>query len=503
MNTSEKLFFNFMPLLRLSILVIAHIYTPYYLGIPLYAVVTWLYYRIISFLFNLIPLTSIDKLFLTNLPNEAYMGITYLEVSKGRQLDTLEFFLNKLVKGLPKLRSVIQFNFGEHWWKPLTYEITLKKLKITYEKDVIIREHKDMTTYSSKILKTHINLHGGDLPYEIIVFTNKESIPLIGFKFHHGLSDGIGFISSFISCSEGYSQDIFPIKVRKPTILENIFINTKMFVFFPYYILKQTYRNLIKLNCGPSSFKYLNHNKNSNNGQTLNHEVEHTPIDGTLFTLSKQRRLQDFIQINKSLNITFNDLMISIITSATNKFYKSQNYNKKNIGIICPVSLRGYPDCFKNTKLENDVTGMSIILPMINDSLSDVKSIKNSLAVAFRDISYIKAGDFAVKFVFEFLPDFINKSLYRLPVRNADFIISNVAGPRKSVYYGDIELVNFHPFLTTGMQASFITIKSYNDTFHVMFNVNEGIQLNPWEFMNFIEAELDHVFNQFQNSNKK
>lgn len=285
-------------------------------------------------------------------------------------------------------------------------------------------------------------------------------------------------------------------------MIQNILLFFKVFIFSPFYVFKQLNRNMFNLNCGPSAFKYLNHNFAYTKNKEIqygnqSHEILHSPKDGTLFSTSKSRKLQDYIQINKSLKITFNDLIIAIVNSATNKFYKSKKYFKESIGIICPISLRGFPEKFEDTILENDVFGMSVKLPLINDVYSEIKTINKKLADTFRDFAEIKSGEYGAKLMNYLFPDFIFKPFFRQPVRNADFVISNVAGPKESVFFNDIELVNYYPFLTTGMQASFITVISYNNYFSFSFNVNEGIELNPWEVMGYFESEFDFVLEQF------
>eukprot|EP00340_Litonotus_pictus_P011729 CAMPEP_0170536492 /NCGR_PEP_ID=MMETSP0209-20121228/102176_1 /TAXON_ID=665100 ORGANISM="Litonotus pictus, Strain P1" /NCGR_SAMPLE_ID=MMETSP0209 /ASSEMBLY_ACC=CAM_ASM_000301 /LENGTH=151 /DNA_ID=CAMNT_0010837861 /DNA_START=1230 /DNA_END=1685 /DNA_ORIENTATION=- len=147
--------------------------------------------------------------------------------------------------------------------------------------------------------------------------------------------------------------------------------------------------------------------------------------------------------------------------------------------------------------------------PLISDPLTETKRIHSVLTETFKDFSYILIGDYFSKFMNYFLPDFITKPIYRETVKTADIIFSNVAGPKKSVWYGGgkVELIDYYPFLTTGMGATFLTLISYSNQFKFQLNVNEGIDLDPWEVMEFLEAEFDYTLEKFstmkENSKKE
>lgn len=522
--------FQFFPLTRtLVVIALYYLLNNIIISFLLLALLQFLYYKIIYYLKGYIPLLNIDKIFINYKEYEDYMGICFIKVTKNKQKDLLNYFFENAFKSLPKLRSHLKFFLGEYWWEPISYEKAINKFKVTYDSKTIMNTTEDMCMYSNKELKIHIDIHSKDnlFPFEAIVFNNSSSNnDIIAFKFHHILGDGMAFISLFIAMGKNYDPSIFPITIKKPTIIMKMLLYLKIIIFLPYYCLNSIIDNMFRVNCGPSSFKYHNHNKliyskpdDSDNSKTVeikDIKIEdlknikngisdinsvRKPKDGTIFTSSKQYNLQDYIKINKFMGITFNDLIVSIILSAVNKFYKSKNYNKDNISIICPINMRGLPTSVNDVLISNNTIGFSIKLPLINNSLTDSYNIRKKLSESFRDIAYLKSLELMFKAVIFFLPEELSKRLFNKTIRDCDMVISNVPGPKKSVFYNDIELVEYIPFLTTGMQSNFFTIASYNNKFRFCFNVNEGVELNPWEVTKFIENEFDFVLENFIKNN--
>ena len=511
MDRTQYYIFQIFPLSRIIVIsIIWYLSSSLLFGILLFIVMQLLHYRLISKLKGMIPLINTDKIFINNKKNEEYQGICFLEISKGKQKDFIDFFINKAFKEKDKLRSYLTFFFGEYWWKTIPFNKAISLLKITYLKKTIIKDSIDMCNFSHKELKTHIDIHNGQIPYEIFIFDNQESLPLVAFKFHHILSDGMGFVSTFISMTNNYSPNIFPFKYNKPSLFQWIIFYFKMIIKSPYYFIDILLTNNYRINCGPSSFKYNNHNhtlfpsnitprpltdltfeelKQVKNG-IMNKETYKDAKNGTLFVFSKNRNLQDFTAINKHLKITFNDLVFSIVSLSIKKFYHNRGYNKKEIGIICPINLRGIPDNFDDVKLENNTTGLAMNFPLLSGSLFEPKG---RMKFNNKDMCSVFFSDYMFRFLVYFFPEYLAKKVYGKTLKQTDLIITNLGGPKEKVFFNDIELTNFYPFLTTGLQGTFITLSSYANKFSFCIGVNEGIDLNPIEVLEMIENEFDRA----------
>ena len=516
MDKTEYYIFQLFPLSRIVIIsILWYLTNNILLGVMLFTMIQFLHYRLVSYFKGMIPLINTDKIFVNNEKNEDYLGICFLEVSKGKQKEFIDFYINKAFKEKEKLRSYLTFFFGEYWWKTIPFKKAISLLKITYMKNTIIKDSIDMCNFSQRELKIHIDIHNGQIPYEIFVFDNPESLPLVAFKFHHILSDGMGFVATFMSMTNNYSPAIFPFKFTKPSLVQWIMFYSKMILKSPFYIFDLLFTNLYRINCGPSSFKYNNHNhiifpsnitpkaltdltyqelKQVKNGIT-NKETYKKAKDGTLFVFSKNRNLQDYTAINKHLKITFNDLVFSIVSLAIKKFYHKRGYDKKEIGIICPINLRGIPDNFEDAKLENNTIGLGMNFPLLSGSLFNQKQ---KMKFNHKDVCAVFFAELMFRFLVFFFPEYVAKKMYGNTLKLTDLIITNLGGPKEKVYFNDIELTNFYPFLTTGLQGTFITLSSYANKFSFCIGVNEGIDLNPIDILEMIEAEFDIALADFR-----
>ena len=491
----SPIYVHIMPPLKALLLIVLCYYYSFLIVIPTYYFGINLYYYLVNKFYGLISLTTGDKFFLDLNLKEPYNGITFMETTRGKQKVLLDVFYKKALKNIPKTRAVLTFWGIDYFWKPLSYEEAIKKLKV-YENSAIIKTKKDMCEFSNKLLKESIDIYSSQLPYEVYIFDHPDSIPLIAFKFHHGMSDGIGFVSLFFGMSNNYSLKIFPFTIKEPSIIMIALLYLKLLFTFPVTFLKIFLNGLVYSDCGPSPFKYINNNKK--NGGYCDKIIEKDAQNGTLFSISKSWLFSDFSKIKNYQNITFNDLMVSIVSAATKKFFKNRNINKDKIGLLCPISLRGFPIKFEDTKLMNEVYGSSLDIPLIDNVVTDAPKVSKKLSTVFRNFGYIKLGNILNTLFNTFLPKFAIRLMYRLSIRKADLLISNIPGPKNSLHFDDCELTNIYPFITTGLHSSFMTILSYNNYFIIQFNCNEGVDLNPWEFMEFLEAELEFTLETYK-----
>jgi hypothetical protein len=264
MKTKGNFFIlNIVPLLKLlTITYLSLYYYPIYYVFPLYLIlIETLAYKLIEILFKLESLTAFDRIFLHEEVNEPYIGITFVEVTEGKQQILVDTFINKALKKLPKLRSYLESYYFDYFWKEVSYEEAVKKLRIKYDNTTIISNSREMSDYTNKELKNdRMFIYEGKFPYEIIVFNNPKGKSLIGFKFHHVMSDGIGFCSTFFAQGDNYDLSLFPIVPKFNNWFNWFLLLPFMILLYPYYIYLHFRQNLIKIDTGASCFKYHNHN---------------------------------------------------------------------------------------------------------------------------------------------------------------------------------------------------------------------------------------------------
>ena len=111
--------FQLFPLSRaLVILAIYYLIRNLIYSVLLFAIIQYLYYKVIYYCIGYIPLVNIDKIFINYKETEDYMGIVFLKVTKNRQNDLLKFYMENGIKKIPK------YNI------PANYIRQLNKMKI-------------------------------------------------------------------------------------------------------------------------------------------------------------------------------------------------------------------------------------------------------------------------------------------------------------------------------------------------------------------------------------
>lgn len=505
MKTKGNFFIlNVVPLLKLLAVVYLSIYHyPFYYVLPLYLVIVEiLLYKVLELLFKLESLTAFDRIFLHEELNEPYIGITFVETTEGKQQVLVDTYLKIAFKKLPKLRSYLESYYFDYFWKEVTYEDALKKVKVIEDKETIIQNSKDMSEYTNKELKKNrMLIFEGNFPYEIIVFKNPKGKSLVGFKFHHAMSDGMGFCSTFFALGDNYDLSLFPIVPKFNNWFNWLLLLPFMILLYPYYIYLHFSQNLIKINTGASCFKYHNHNSFKTSIELdkniKEHDIYHEAKEGTLFSISEPFEFSKFSKICKDLKITFHDLFISVLSEATYN-YKNMNKFKKEIGVLCPIGLKFFPNKLEETILNNYTFGATMTIPLIETFDKGYEIIKKANANAFRDLGYVKTGEYTSRLMAIFFPHYLVKFLYTWSLKKTDFVVSNVPGPRKSIKYGDCELKFFYPMLTTGIPSSFMTVLSYDNKFVFQFNVNEAVDLDPWEFNRLVQEHFNKILEKHE-----
>ena len=173
--------------------------------------------------------------------------------------------------------------------------------------------------------------------------------------------------------------------------------------------------------------------------------------------------LSDLKKVAKSANSTVNDVVLSIVAGSLRRYLSELNaLPSKSLIASIPVSVR------KSSLRGNQITYISADLSTnIPDPVSRLHLIRESTNEAkkeIHDISTNAAITFAV--AAQGLVAFLNKfNLVELLPPAANVVISNVPGPKDTLYLGRAKLLSNYPLsvLING-QALNITVVSYGDS---------------------------------------
>lgn len=184
---------------------------------------------------------------------------------------------------------------------------------------------------------------------------------------------------------------------------------------------------------------------------------------------SGEMQLTDIKQMGKSINATVNDIVMAICAAGVRTYLERHNaLPDESLIAGCPVSLRQPGD----TTPGNQVTMMTVELgTQIEDHLERIFAIKASAATAKEMVADL-AGVFENNASIPGMPAMMNAQLkaseslglakfFRGPI---NLVISNVPGPRTTLYANGAEMLTHYPvsIATHGIGLN-ITVQSYRD----------------------------------------
>jgi len=318
-----------------------------------------------------------------------------------------------------------------------------------------------------------------EIPFKFVIINNENAKfkNLLMIKYDHILSDGLGIKDLICALADNFSLDLFPRATSKKKSFLDYLI---LFILIPYYFFNYFYGNLFLLSYEKSPFKL---NNKINSGRS---NIE----------ITKNFNFNSASKICKSLNVTFNDLMMSIISSSYRKFCKEKNLEiPKNFSAAIPVGNRKLPENLNQIKIMNDSTAVGCNIDIINNPIYDCLKIHKNLKDIVRNIPFIMITKFFTDFNFKFFPSYLSKYIIRNAGRNLDFTISNVAGPKNALVYEGGKIIEILVFSSPGYFGSLILIYSYNGQFKFVIIFDEVVGIDIKLFKELIENEIIYVFN--------
>jgi len=311
-------------------------------------------------------------------------------------------------------------------------------------------------------------------------------------KFEHSLTDGLGYISLIFSLADNYDINNFPV-LRRPSLIQIIKAKIIAILMFPFYVLTSFYNNLIRLDFGDTPFKV----KGKFSGVSSKSISE-------VFSLSK------FLNMAKKLKITFNDLILSMISSATKKLIKKHYMDKygnlNKLSCLIPIGDRGIPKSLHDLVIHNDSHGVVSLLELIDDPLNpkETKKISSEMNSSVRNYAYTFANLICIRFMNTFVPTWLTHQFYRFASRKYDILVSNVPGPKTNLIYNGDEMKEIIPFTSCGYHSIFIPVICYTNKMRIGVTVENNVGLDAHLYTKFIEDEFNLILEIFEKEvNKK
>lgn len=204
-------------------------------------------------------------------------------------------------------------------------------------------------------------------------------------------------------------------------------------------------------------------------------------------------------KIAKELNVTINDVILSVCSGALREYLISQNaLPKKPLIAMVPASVRD-----DHSEVSNRIT---MILANLGthkeDPLERLQIIRRSMLNAKKKFKRMSASQILSYSAFVYSAAGLNIASGLMPKRQAfNLVISNVPGPTEPLYWNGAKLDALYPAsIVLDGQALNITITSYLDKLEVGLTACRNALPKMQNLLTHLEDEIQHFESIIQNN---
>ena len=217
----------------------------------------------------------------------------------------------------------------------------------------------------------------------------------------------------------------------------------------------------------------------------------------TLVASSKDYKLKDFDDFRKPKNLTFNDLMINVLSLATKEMidneFDGKFKDKKLMRIMIPLGRKPLPRNVSELDMENKANGVFCNVPLISDITDEnLKKVKKNLRKLFTpelQSAYMKSVYILGEFFTWMIQGLCSKGI----AGKMEVAFSNVPGPTQKIKYGDQVCEYMLSFCSSGKGLAFLPLLSYNGQFNFSLNLDENCAVKPEVYIKYMEKQLDKI----------
>jgi hypothetical protein len=433
------------------------------------------YNHLIWKLYKLERLNHFDKFFVTKNKIKQCTVPLLLTFDDFNEEKMKYVLLNRLILKIRKYRCRLVYRFLDYYWQEMPFSLAAKKIE---ESEIfIVNSEEELKSVYEKEITRPIDIFN-TLPWEakMIKFRNSSKGALL-FKFDHVMSDGFGVIFSFCYIADNFSFDLFPRNAAK--------------VDFP---LGKYIKDIIEL---PKLMKERRELTKNVEHKLIKKDYYHT--DEILAARSKIYNFPEWGQIAKSLKITFNDLVLTVIMAAFYEYYQREKITPPPyLSFAIPIGKKGLPKRVEDVPVKNSLAITEVHLPLIKNAGEEYTIISNLLRRSIRNEAKAAIRIGINYFFNDILPLFFTDWILGKAEYFMDSIVSNVPGPRHALIFDGMEMKRFIPIPNPGRLFSFLPVVSYNNTLEIIFTIDKIANCDPKKIIDLI----DEKFNELRESKK-
>ncbi|CAI2367841.1 unnamed protein product [Moneuplotes crassus] len=411
-----------------------------------------------------------DLVFFFSSGHESANCVGYIEMEKVKA-KTLkhECFYKKAILNVRKLRQVPVTFLGVQLWKDVTPEVALEQFRIIDNK---FESDDDVIKPCNEWAKTNISM---DKPQWELQFKedHTETTSLLFLKCHHSFTDGVGIITLFALLND---DSLCPKMM--PKFKEFSYLQAFMLIAF----------TPISLICQAAVVWFHKVEESS--------RMLHTPTgrlsDEAVYLKTKTFNFKDVRKCYKQFdNTTFNNYVMGVLSKSLHSwFHKNGVEPPKELVMSCPVSMKTLPKSVSDIDLNNYTSSVTMEFPVC-ESLSESIKITRERFSRFAKFHHLIPTVYFQK-LFKYIPRKIGSLLYNNFVKEMDFLLTNVNGPREPIYLCNKQILSITPFLSTFSSLSLVVVCfSYNQKVSFQIIADKQLQMDPADLKEFLETYFD------------
>ena len=438
----------------------------------------FIFQYIVNILFKWEPVGLDDLIFIeTDIGNDYLcIGAFYLEKINPKGIK--EKIIERGVKKISKMRQVPFTIFNNWYFYELPSEVALSKANrnIKFVSDKSLKDRKNLQIYAAKEMKKLFPKEN-ELLWEIqLIDFEDEKGGILLFKMDHLMTDATGMMNIYALLIDNFETVNYSNIPRNYSLWDFI----KFYFKIPYYLLFIIWQFHLE--------KYETSPFRDNQSINPNQAREVTIIS------TQPYEFADFYKKFKELKVSFNDLILLIFAKSLKNYYKEKGFShKKNLMIGVTVGPQSMPTDRSKIVVKNLSTCVFVNVDFIDNIVQEAESFSLKIGKTTRNKDMSRFMSWMVSYINLLFPRSFSKEISKIGCHTVDFILSNVPGPKESIYFDGCKVTSCESFPPLGYNKAFCTLFTYNGKLYLQMTFDKTLNIDEEELISCIEKEINDL----------
>ena len=435
--------------------------------------------------FNLKKLTGIDKIFFSRKHKHRYQVIATMNFNNFDTTNMFNYVKSQYIDKYSKFKQILVKKAHEYWWRPLSpAEESAMNKSPPIKVHTRIHNYNELITFIQQEINTYIDVFT-TVPYEFTLIPYGDAADnrgIVMLKYDHTLTDGLGIVAATCASASNYNVNIFP-RLMRSIMEDKWYLHILSWLLYPYYSIRSALFIL----------------------QFVSYKSPFIPKKISSVTklaeTQKTYYLKDFEKFRKQKQLSFNDLMMGVLSLAIykmlyeNKQGKFKGFQRRGqqIQMMFPFGRKKIPEKAEMVDLDNLANSLFIKLPLISE-LNDTNFRMIQKKVKEQFLQQLKYSYHKTAFILGEIGSypFVNWCT-QLICSRLDMAFTNVPGPTVKISYGKSECEELKCYISAGYGFSFVPLLSYDGRFSFSFSADKECEVEPKEVIEYIDEAIQDL----------